>query len=94
MCHQTVGQMQGAIEKAGIPCVSITLRPEVTSHMRISRAVYLRFPLGRPVGEPGAAEAQKEVLRAVLSILERASAPDTILEAPFRWRRVRSRKKT
>ncbi len=89
MCHQTVGLMQGRIEKAGIPCVSITLRPEVTYHTGASRSVYIRFPMGRPIGEVGEAAAQLVVLRAVLSVLETATEPETHLEAPFRWRRVR-----
>ncbi len=90
MCHQTVGLMQGNIEKAGISCVSITLRPEVTYHTLASRSVYLRFPMGRPVGEPGQDEAQRTVLRAVLSVLETATEAETHLEAPFRWRRIRA----
>ena len=90
MCHQTVGLMQGRIEKAGIPCVSVTLRPEITFHTGASRSVYLRFRMGQPIGEAGAKDAQLLVLRAVLSVLVSAAGPETHLEAPFRWRRVRA----
>ena len=90
MCHQTVGLMQGRIEKAGIPCVSVTIRPEITYHTGASRSVYLRFPMGRPIGEAGDADAQLLVMRAILSVLESATDPETHLEAPFRWPRVRA----
>ena len=90
MCHQTVGLIQGRIEKAGIPCVSVTLRPEITIHTRVSRSVYLRFPMGRPIGEPHQVDAQRMVVKALLSVLASATEPETHLEAPFRWRRVKA----
>jgi hypothetical protein len=69
--------------------VSVTLRPEITYHTGSSRSVYLRFPMGRPIGEAGATDAQLIVMRAILSVLESATEPETHLEAPFRWRRIR-----
>jgi|FLYL01.1.fsa_nt_gi D-proline reductase (dithiol) PrdB len=87
MCHRSVGLVQGAIEAAGISTVSLTLRPEITFHMRISRAAYVRFPLGNPLGEPNRADQHHLVLGQLLELLERAHGPETVVELPFRWRR-------
>src|SRR6266576_2812873 len=66
MCHQSVGLLQGAIERRGIPTISVTVRPEITAHSNISRACYLRFPTGNPMGEPHKADQQRMLLTALL----------------------------
>lgn len=87
MCHQSVGLIQGQIEKAGIPSISTTVVPYVTRGMRVSRAAYLRFPIGNPFGEPDNPEQQTAVLDAVLATFEAIRDPGTVVELPFRWRR-------
>lgn len=87
MCHRSVGLVQGAVERAGIPTVSISLRPDITTHMRISRAAYVRFPLGNPFGEPHHPEQHHLVLEQLLRLLEEATEAGTVVELPFRWRR-------
>lgn len=69
MCHQSVGLVQSVIEKAGIPTVSITLLPEVTQRVRPPRALAVDRPLGYPLGEPGNAVLQKDVIKAALQLL-------------------------
>ena len=88
MCHQSVGLVQGALERSGIATVSLTLRPEITAHMRVSRAAYVRFPLGSPFGEPGRADHQRRILEDLLRLLEVAREPETLVELPHRWRRM------
>lgn len=88
MCHQSVGLIQAQVEKAGIPTVSTTVVPYVTKGMRVPRATYLRFPVGNPFGEAGNADQQQLVLGAVLDAFEEMDEPGTIVELPFRWRRV------
>ncbi len=88
MCHQSVGLRQGAIEGQGIPTISITVRPEITAHANVSRACYVRFPTGNPVGEPHKQEQQRMILRTVLEQLVEIKEPGTIAELPFRWRRM------
>ena len=90
MCHQSVGLLQGAIEHRGIPSISITVRPEITAHANVSRACYVRFPTGNPVGEPNKPEQQRLILSAVLEQLVEIKEPGTIVELPFRWRRMYS----
>jgi hypothetical protein len=88
MCHQSVGLLQGAIERLGIPTISVTVRPEITVHANVSRGCYVRFPTGNPMGEPHKADQQRMILMAVLEQLTVIQEPGTIVELPFRWRRM------
>ncbi|HLX40836.1 MAG TPA: hypothetical protein VKR42_09895 [Ktedonobacteraceae bacterium] len=88
MCHQSVGLLQGAIEQRGIPTISVTVRPEITAHANVSRSCYVRFPTGNPVGEPHQPEKQHKILSAVLEQLVAIQVSGTMVELPFRWRRM------
>ena len=80
MCHQSVGLVQSVIEKAGIPTVSITLLPEVTRRVRPPRALAVDRPLGFPLGEPGNAMLQKEIIKAALQLLHQPVSEPLIVE--------------
>ena len=88
MCHQSVGLLQGALERRGIATISVTVRPEITAHANVSRACYLRFPTGNPMGSPDQPEQQRTILMAVLEQLVKIQEPGTIVELPYRWRRM------
>lgn len=75
MCNQSVGLIQSIIEKAGIPTVSITLLREVTEKVQPPRALFVPYPLGYPLGEPGDAALQRRIIMAALSLLERDTLP-------------------
>jgi hypothetical protein len=72
MCHQSVGLVQSIIEKSGIPTVSITLLREVTERVRPPRALVVDRPLGYPLGKPGDASLQKQIMLSALELLPRA----------------------
>jgi D-proline reductase (dithiol) PrdB len=80
MCHQSVGLVQSVIEKAGIPTVSITLLPEVTRRVRPPRALAVDRPLGYPLGEPGNAVLQKDIIKAALRLLAEPISDPLIVE--------------
>ncbi|MDH3499715.1 MAG: hypothetical protein OEM97_06305 [Acidimicrobiia bacterium] len=86
MCHRSVGLVQGAVERAGIATVSLSLRPDVTAFMNLSRAAYVRFPLGNPFGEPHQPAQHALVFGRLLELLESATEP-VFVELPYRWRR-------
>lgn len=88
MCHQSVGLIQDAIERCGISTVSLTVRPEITVHVNVPRAAYVRFPTGMIMGEAGAPAQHVTVLKAGLECLTRFTKPGTVEELPFRWRRM------
>jgi hypothetical protein len=87
MCHQSVGLVQHALESAGIATASITLRPDITAHMNVARAAYVRFPLGNPFGEAGRADQQRRILEDLLGLVVSLGEP-TLVELPYRWRRM------
>lgn len=70
MCNQSVGLIQSIIEKAGIPTVSIALLREVAEKVSPPRTLFVDRPLGYPLGEPGAVEVQRRIIRRALSLLE------------------------
>lgn len=87
MCHQSVGLVQHALESAGIATASITLRPDITAHMGVARAAYVRFPLGNPFGEGGRPDHQRRIVMDLLRLVVELQEP-TLVELPYRWRRM------
>ena len=75
MCHQSVGLIAGAIEKAGIPTVSLSVVRKVTERVRPPRSLIVPFPFGYPLGKPGDAQLQHQIVRAALRLLE---SPDPL----------------
>ncbi len=73
------------IERAGIATVCISLVREQTEKVGPPRALWVPFPLGRPVGVPNDAEFQTQVMRAAFALLDSAAEPtieDYAIEAP------------
>jgi hypothetical protein len=75
MCVQTVGLIQAAIERAGIPTVSISLLHEVTDVLRPPRALFVPYRLGFPLGEPNNPALQHRVIASALAMLQRNDVP-------------------
>ena len=89
MCHKSVGLVQNIVEASGISTVSITVRPEITWGVGAPRAAYVRFPTGAPLGEPGQDWQHRSILASVLRVLAEVEGPRTIIELPYRWRRMK-----
>jgi hypothetical protein len=81
-----VGLIQRAIEAAGIPTVSISILRDVTAKVRPPRAVFLRWPFGHPLGEPGNLAQQFTVLYDSFQFLYTAK-PGELRDLPYGWRR-------
>jgi D-proline reductase (dithiol) PrdB len=81
-----VGLIQRAIEAGGIPTVSISILRDVTVKVRPPRALFLRWPFGHPLGEPGNLAQQFTVLYEAFQFLYTAK-PGELRELPYRWRR-------
>ncbi len=75
MCVQTVGLIQAAIERAGIPTVSISLLHEVTNVLRPPRALFVPYKLGFPLGEANNPALQHRVIASALALLQRNDVP-------------------
>jgi hypothetical protein len=67
--------LQRALETAGLATVSISLVREHTEKLRPPRALFVPFPFGMPLGEPGDVDAQHRVLHAALELLREPAGP-------------------
>ncbi|MDP6708897.1 MAG: hypothetical protein QF893_21340 [Alphaproteobacteria bacterium] len=70
-----MGGLAHYIEDEGIPTTQISLIREHTEKMRPPRALWVPFELGRPIGSPDAPDFQRQVVRALLALLEAESGP-------------------
>ena len=85
VCHQTISLVARHLEANGIPTVVLAAARDIVEHVGLARVVHTDFPLGNPCGEPHNPEQQREILEMGFKLLERAFAPRTTLQTPFRW---------
>ncbi|TYO95020.1 hypothetical protein EDC39_1256 [Geothermobacter ehrlichii] len=82
-----MGLIQREIERAGIPTIGVTIVRDYTARVRPPRSVFLKWPFGHPLGEPGNVLQQRAVLFEAFRALYAIAQPGTIVDLPFRWRR-------
>jgi D-proline reductase (dithiol) PrdB len=82
-----VGLIARAVESEGIPTVVVSIARDLTEAVGTPRAIFLRWPLGHPLGEPHKALQQRNVIFAALRQLVEAQEPGVIAEPQWRWRR-------
>ena len=82
-----MGLLAREVEAAGVTTVGLALVREVAVAARAPRLLYVRWPFGHALGEPGQVEQQRTVLRDMLSLARRALRPGLVVELPYRWRR-------
>jgi hypothetical protein len=82
-----VGLIARAIESAGIPTVSISITKDLTESVGVPRAVFVKWPLGHPLGEADTEAQQRTMIYEALQLLVEANEPGTIHEPGYRWRR-------
>ncbi|RMF92097.1 MAG: hypothetical protein D6736_04070 [Nitrospinota bacterium] len=84
----SVGHAARVIEEAGIPTVVVLIRAfrHLAEEMKIPRTLVTRHLMGRPLGAPGDAERQRQVILAALRLLEEAKEGGTIVELPDPYR--------
>ena len=84
-----MGLIARAVEAAGITTVAISLARDLTAAVGAPRALFVKWPLGRPLGEAGNAAQQRTVIYAALRLLMTADKPGVIVDPGWRWRRER-----
>jgi len=72
------------LEAHGIPTVVFGCARDIVEHCGVPRFVFSDFPLGNPTGRPFDPAMQRLVLRLGLDLLERATAPTTVVN-PHEW---------
>lgn len=75
------------LEAEGIPTVGISIVRKFTEEVKPPRSVFLKWPYGHPLGEPGAVNQQRTVLLDALRLLTTATEPGVIVDLPYRWKR-------
>lgn len=82
-----MGLVAREIERQGVATIALSIVREITARLPPPRALFLRFPFGHALGEPGRREQHFEVLRRAFELLYDAAAPGAIRDAGLRWRR-------
>jgi hypothetical protein len=82
-----VGLIASVIERAGIPTISISITKDLTESVGVPRSLFVKWPLGHPLGEAHAAAQQRTVIFDALQLLVEADEPGIIHEPGYRWRR-------
>lgn len=75
MCTGAVGALGHFIERAGVATTSISLVREQSEKVQPTRALWVPFALGRPLGSAENPEIQKNVMREAFALLETATEP-------------------
>ena len=81
--------MQRAIERRGIPTVSITVALDVTEHIKPPRAVFLPFMMGHHFGVPFHNELQRRIIVEALDFLAAAERSGEVKMLAIKWAEAR-----
>ena len=81
--------MQRAIERHGIPSVSITVARDITEHARPPRALFVPFMMGHHFGVPFHRELQRRIILEALGQLSGAGQSGEISSLPITWTQAR-----
>jgi len=75
------------IEAMGGTTSALALVKEVAIAAHAPRFLYLHWPFGHALGEPGNVAQQRTVLHDMLSMAANAPGPGLVVDLPYRWRR-------
>ena len=81
-----MGLLAREIESRGVTTVGLALVKEVAVAAHAPRFLYLRWPFGHALGEPGNVAQQRTVLHDMLSMATSAQRPGLVIQLPYRWR--------
>jgi hypothetical protein len=84
-----VALVQRALERRGIPTVSVSVARDVTAACLAPRAVFVPFMMGHHFGVPGNARLQRAIINAALRFIEEADGSGAIRDLPYTWNEAR-----
>ncbi len=82
-----MGLLAREIEAREVTTVALGLVREVAVAAHAPRFLYLHWPFGHALGEPGNIAQQRTVLHDMLSMAIGAPGPGLVIDLPYRWRR-------
>ena len=74
------------IEQTGIPTISMANARDRMENVRPPRVLFVKFPRGSMLGEPGNTPRQRQIVLDALNALETMSEPGSVIELPYRWK--------
>jgi len=80
-----VGLAARYMEERGIATVVLTPTWEFHYAVGIPRSAAIEYPYGRPVGQVGDRDGQRQVLTAALAMFNDTESPGEIRHLPFTW---------
>ena len=75
------------IEAQGVTTVSLALVRELAELVQAPRVLYLHWPFGHALGEPGKRLQQRTILHDAFSMARLAPRPGLIVDLPYPWKR-------
>lgn len=69
-----------------MPTIAVSIARRFTEEVKAPRAVFLKWPMGHPLGEPGRVSQQTAVLKSAFKALAGIKEPGTIIDLPYRWK--------
>lgn len=82
-----MGLVQRIIEENGISTIGISINRPYTEKVKPPRSIFMRWPFGHPLGEPGHIDQQAAVLGKAFDALFSITSPGKIMDVGWRWRR-------
>ena len=82
-----MGLLAREIEACGVTTVALALVHELAVAVKAPRMIFLHWPFGHALGEPGNVVQQRTVLHDMLSMAVSAPRPGLVIDLPYRWRR-------
>lgn len=83
-----MGLIARGIEESGISTVCVTFRRDIIELVRPPRVLSLRFPPGKPLGNPGDVKMQRNIIEAGFELLESDIEQMTVMDLPFRLKKL------
>ncbi len=82
-----MGLLAREIEACGVTTVSLALVRELAIVVKAPRMLYLHWPFGHALGEPGNENQQRTILHDMFSMARVAPRPGLIVDLPYQWKR-------
>jgi len=82
-----VGLLAREIEACGVTTIALALVRELAVAVKAPRMLYLHWPFGHALGEPGNRLQQLTILHDAFSMAQSAPRPGLVVDLPYQWRR-------
>jgi len=82
-----VGLLAREIEACGVTTVALALVHELAVAVKAPRMIFLHWPFGHALGEPGNHLQQRTILHDAFSMARIAPRSGLVVNLPYQWRR-------